>query len=45
MYKYIKEYFEEGFYKDSDLDVFLQAGWITSEQFAEIIKDNKQKKQ
>ena len=37
MYEIIKEQWDEGCYsKASDLDVYVQAGWITKEQEDEI---------
>lgn len=37
MYKWIKEYYDLGLYTDSNLDVFVNAKWITKEEKAEII--------
>lgn len=37
MYSYIKEYYLLGLYTDSNLDVFVNARWITGEQKQEII--------
>ncbi|WP_080443154.1 XkdX family protein [Clostridium botulinum] len=37
MYNYIKEYYILGLYKNNQLDVFVNAKWITEEQKQEII--------
>lgn len=37
MYKYIKEYYNLGLYTNENLDVFVNAKWITEEQKQEII--------
>ena len=37
MYSYIKEYYLLGLYTDVQLDVFVNAKWITEEQKSEII--------
>ena len=36
-YGIIKEYYKIGLYNDSDLEPFVQVGYITEEQKAEII--------
>lgn len=41
MYSYIKEYYNLGLYTDTQLDVFVNAKWITKEQKAEIIASKK----
>lgn len=35
-YDAIKEYYDLGFYTNEDVAVFVQAGWITAEQYGEI---------
>lgn len=35
-YDSIKRYFEMGFYTTEDVKIFVQAGWITEEQYKEI---------
>lgn len=37
MYSYIKEYYLLGLYTDEQLDIFVNAKWITEEQKQEII--------
>lgn len=37
MYKWIKEYYLLGLYTDEQLDIFVNAKWITEEQKQEII--------
>lgn len=37
MYKYIKEYYLLGLYTDTQLQVFVNAKWISEEQKQEII--------
>lgn len=37
MYKYIKEYYLLGLYAEDNLQVFVNARWITEEQKQEII--------
>ena len=37
MYNYIKEYYILGLYKNNQLDVFVNAKWISEEQKQEII--------
>nr|DAL52998.1 MAG TPA_asm: hypothetical protein [Caudoviricetes sp.] len=37
MFSYIKEYYLLGLYTESNLDVFVNARWITEEQKQEII--------
>lgn len=37
MYSYIKEYYLLGLYTDDQLDIFVNAKWITKEQKQEII--------
>lgn len=37
MYSYIKEYYLLGLYTEVQLDVFVNAKWITEEQRQEII--------
>lgn len=37
MFSYIKEYYLLGLYTDTNLDVFVNAKWITEEQKQEII--------
>lgn len=37
MLSYIKEYYLLGLYTESNLDVFINAKWITSEQKQDII--------
>lgn len=36
MYRWIKEYYDAGLYKDSDLEIFVNGGMITQEQANEI---------
>ena len=36
-YELIKRYYMIGLYTESDLNLFLQVGWITEEQKQEII--------
>ncbi|MCD3240927.1 XkdX family protein [Clostridium phage CWou-2020a] len=38
MLKFIKEYFNLGLYKESDLDIFVTAKWISEEEKEDIIK-------
>ncbi|WP_338468720.1 XkdX family protein [Clostridium botulinum] len=38
MLSYIKEYYNMGLYTKSDLDIFVQAKWITIEEKENIIK-------
>ncbi|ABS42483.1 XkdX family protein [Clostridium botulinum] len=38
MLSYIKEYFLMGLYMEEDLDIFVQAKWITIEEKENIIK-------
>ncbi|HGG0416525.1 TPA: XkdX family protein [Clostridium sporogenes] len=38
MLSYIKEYFFMGLYVEEDLDIFVQAKWITIEEKENIIK-------
>lgn len=40
MYSYIKEYYLLGLYTKNNLDVFVNAKWITEEQKQEIILNN-----
>ena len=37
MYSYIQEYYLLGLYTDEQLDIFVNAKWITEEQKQEII--------
>ena len=37
MYSYIKEYYLLGLYTENNLDVFVNAKWITVEEKQEII--------
>ena len=37
MYSYIKEYYLLGLYTDGQLDIFVNAKWITEEQKEEIM--------
>lgn len=37
MFSYIKEYYLLGLYTESNLDVFVNARWITEEQKQKII--------
>jgi uncharacterized XkdX family phage protein len=37
MLSYIKEYYILGLYTDADLDIFVNAKWITTDQKTEII--------
>lgn len=41
MYSYIKEYYLMGLYTDEQLDIFVNAKWITEEQKQEIIASKK----
>ena len=41
MYSYIKEYYLLGLYTDEQLDIFVNAKWITEEQKQEIIASKK----
>ena len=36
MYRWIKEYYDAGIYKDSDLEIFIAVGMITKKQAEEI---------
>lgn len=36
-YELIKKYFLDGLFSETDLDLFVQAGWATEEQKKEII--------
>ena len=36
MYRWIKEYYDAGIYKDSDLEIFVAGGMITKKQAEEI---------
>lgn len=36
-YKLIKKYFLNGLFSETDLDLFVQAGWVTEEQKKELI--------
>lgn len=38
MLKFIREYYNLGLYVESDLDIFVNAKWITEEEKQEIIK-------
>lgn len=38
MFDYIKDYYSKGLYTDEQLDTFVSAGMITSEQKEEILK-------
>lgn len=40
MYSYIKEYYLLGLYTESNLDVFVNAKWITEEEKQEILSNN-----
>ncbi|NFI52679.1 XkdX family protein [Clostridium botulinum] len=37
MFSYIKEYYILGLYKNNQLDVFVNAKWISEEQKQEIV--------
>lgn len=39
MYSYIKEYYLLGLYTESNLDVFVNAKWISEEQKQEIVNN------
>ncbi|AQS09697.1 hypothetical protein CLOBY_18280 [Clostridium saccharobutylicum] len=41
-YEIIKQYYRLGLYTSSDLDVFVQAKWITEDEKAEIIGNKTQ---
>ncbi|WP_321994374.1 XkdX family protein [Clostridium butyricum] len=41
MYSYIKEYYLLGLYTENNLDVFVNAKWITVEEKQEIISSKK----
>lgn len=41
MYVYIKEYYLLGLYTNDDLDIFVNAKWITEEEKQEIINSKK----
>lgn len=36
-YELIKKYFLDGLFSETDLDLFVQAGWVTEEQKKELI--------
>ena len=36
MYRWIKEYYDAGIYKDSDLEIFIAGGMISKKQADEI---------
>lgn len=38
MYEMIKSFYDEGYYTEQDLDLFVSVQWITAEQKEEIIK-------
>lgn len=38
-YELIKKYFVSGLFSETDLDLFVQAGWITEEQKKELISN------
>lgn len=40
MYSYIKEYYLLGLYTSSNLDVFVNAKWITEEEKQQILSNN-----
>lgn len=40
MFDLIKQYYHEGYYQKTDLDLFVNVGWITSEQETEILNNN-----
>lgn len=40
MYRWIKEYYDAGIYKDNDLEIFVAGRMITQEQ-ANVIKESK----
>lgn len=38
MYDMIKSFYDEGYYTEEDLDLFVSVQWITTEQKEEIMK-------
>lgn len=36
-YEVIKEYYNKGLFKDTDLELFVSCGWLSNEQKLEII--------
>ncbi|MBJ6362084.1 XkdX family protein [Paenibacillus sp. GCM10012307] len=36
-YPHIKQYYKQGFYTEANIQVFVAAGWITTEQADDII--------
>ncbi|WP_081035634.1 XkdX family protein [Ligilactobacillus araffinosus] len=38
MYEMIKSFYEQGYYTEQDLDLFVSVQWITEEQKEEIMK-------
>lgn len=39
MYEMIKSFYEEGYYTEEDLDLFVSVQWITAEQKQEIMQN------
>lgn len=40
MFDLIKQYYREGYYQKTDLDLFVNVGQITSEQETKILNNN-----
>ena len=40
MFDLIKQYYREGYYQKTDLDLFVNVGLITSEKETEILNNN-----